>query len=241
MHNATMVELVGFCDASVVAYGAAVYVRVINNNVYINLLCSKSRIAPINKKLTIPRLELNSALLLAELINKVYGLLESKHPLNIEFNLSDPLPEEKVKVFLETKLSDNSFFEKFSNISKLQRVVGYILRFIHNTKSKDNKFLGGLTLPELETALMTIIKHEQKFCFREEIKCLKSNHPIKTNLKSLTPFIDKIGILRVGGRLDNAYISWDQKHPIILPKGNHITNLIINREHLRIVQIMEKN
>lgn len=56
----------------------------------------------------------------------------------------------------------------------------------------------------------------------------------------MNPFIDAEGIVRVGGRLHNAQISYNQKHPIILPKNNHVTNLIIWREHLRLLHAGQK-
>ncbi|KAJ8708921.1 hypothetical protein PYW07_013525 [Mythimna separata] len=74
-------ELIGFSDASGVAYGCCLYLRVIGPDkcVNINLFCSKSRINPKSKVLTIPRLELESALLLATLSNKVYTKLSLKY------------------------------------------------------------------------------------------------------------------------------------------------------------------
>ncbi|XP_031348314.1 uncharacterized protein LOC116174518 [Photinus pyralis] len=65
-------ELYGFCDASQKAYGACIYIKSISNNQLVtsHLMCSKSRIAPV-KTITIPRLELCAALLLARLLNKV--------------------------------------------------------------------------------------------------------------------------------------------------------------------------
>jgi hypothetical protein len=53
--NIKTIELHGFCDASKSAYGAAIYIRSIdeNNEVTVQLLCSKSRVAPL-KPLTIP-------------------------------------------------------------------------------------------------------------------------------------------------------------------------------------------
>jgi hypothetical protein len=41
-------------------------------------------------------------------------------------------------------------------------------------------------------------------------------------------------ILRVGGRLKNANILYDEKHFILLPKNNHVTDLIIQQEHIRL-------
>ncbi|UYV80707.1 hypothetical protein LAZ67_19001475 [Cordylochernes scorpioides] len=49
----------------------------------------------------------------------------------------------------------------------------------------------------------------------------------KSPLIKLNPFLDKGGLLRVGGRLDNTFLSFDQKHPISLPKAHYITQLTI--------------
>ena len=36
------------------------------------------------------------------------------------------------------------------------------------------------------------------------------------------------GVLRVGGRLQKAVVlSWDEKHPMVLPKRHHVSQLIV--------------
>lgn len=87
--NASAVELVGFCDASKIAYGCVLYIRAIfPDKIHSNLICSKSRIVPIdNKRLTVPRLELNAALVLAGLVEKLFTLLKTK--VNKVFLYSD--------------------------------------------------------------------------------------------------------------------------------------------------------
>lgn len=79
--NPIHIELHGFADASERAYGACIYLRTIDKykNVSCHLLCSRSRVAPL-KRLSIPRLELCGALLLARLMNKITKIA------NIKFN-----------------------------------------------------------------------------------------------------------------------------------------------------------
>ncbi|UYV77539.1 hypothetical protein LAZ67_15001420 [Cordylochernes scorpioides] len=68
-------QLHGFCDASLIAYSAVFYLktRFKIQKIKINLIISKTKVAPL-KTITIPRLELSAALLLAQL-NQV--ILES--------------------------------------------------------------------------------------------------------------------------------------------------------------------
>ncbi|XP_037931454.1 uncharacterized protein LOC119666243 [Teleopsis dalmanni] len=67
-------ELHAFCDASLNAYGVCIYVvSKHGSSESANLLCSKSRVAPL-KTLTVPKLELCAAALLAQLIHQISSL-----------------------------------------------------------------------------------------------------------------------------------------------------------------------
>lgn len=65
-------QLHGFADSSIQAYGCGVYLRAIhpNGNITCHLVASKSRVAPL-KKITIPRLELAAAEVLSQLMFSV--------------------------------------------------------------------------------------------------------------------------------------------------------------------------
>ena len=78
-----------FCDASAQAYAAVVYLVITTNTTAATtLVCSKTRIAP-RQKLTIPRLELMSAVLLARLINSVSEALSSEVALHKPYCYTD--------------------------------------------------------------------------------------------------------------------------------------------------------
>ena len=99
---------------------------------------------------------------------------------------------------------------------------------------------------DIEMAIIRCLQHEH---FKEEIKTLSMlqtngeftdrrrakqrnlNLKKSSSLYRLDPYLDANDILRVGGRLRRANISEVSKHPVILPRRSHITNLILQYCH----------
>ncbi|XP_054276611.1 uncharacterized protein LOC128995618 [Macrosteles quadrilineatus] len=137
------------------------------------------------------------------------------------------LPEESIpetKILTVNTLSavpDEPFslLTRFSSWTTLLHVSAYLLRFIHNTRNKV-KQIGNLTSQEIKEAHNLICKLVQREYFSEEISCLKSNKPCSVRIRRLAPYLDKDGLIRVGGRINKADISEDHKHPVLLPKGH---------------------
>ena len=86
--NSMEIQIHGFSDASEAAYAVAVYLRISDDfvGVQTSLVMSKTKVAPI-KKLTIPRLELCGAYLLAQLLHHVRQVL--KIPLSHVYAWTD--------------------------------------------------------------------------------------------------------------------------------------------------------
>lgn len=155
-------------------------------------------------------------------------------------------PNQEFSTTLETKIPKTicanalpkaDFAEKFSSLNKLVRVSAWIWRFINQcrkrTKTKE-LWLGAL---EMRQALTFQIKVAQSNKYKAEITSLGKGENInpKSTLKSLNPFLDKEGIIRVKGRIIYSLLPPDEKYPIILPNDHQLTQLIISHEHLRLM------
>lgn len=87
--DAKSYEIHGFCDSSEIAYGAVVYLRVVQaDKVNVFLVCSKARVVPL-KRISLPRLELCAAVLLSDLYKFVRDIYLSQIKIDNVFLWSD--------------------------------------------------------------------------------------------------------------------------------------------------------
>ncbi|GFR15207.1 integrase catalytic domain-containing protein [Trichonephila clavata] len=133
----------------------------------------------------------------------------------------------------------------FADASSLAYAAAIYCRQKHNGKIKIKSSQGSsigsshnnttpLTFSETKTAEETIIRWVQGIHFQEEIQNIKkqTSLPPKSPLRSLHPFIDEHGLVRVGGRLQNSQLRFNSKHPIILPSQHTISELLIKEQHI---------
>ncbi|XP_015926265.2 uncharacterized protein [Parasteatoda tepidariorum] len=124
--------------------------------------------------------------------------------------------------------------EKISSLTRVFRITAWIKRFLNNLKlKKDDRIKDELTAEEIEDAEKTWIKYVQAEMFSSEINCIKGNRCLnkESSIKDLNPFIDNEEIIRVGGRLQKASFTFDEKHPVILPRKHKFTELVVWRAH----------
>ena len=106
---------------------------------------------------------------------------------------------------------------------------------------------GNVTVDEMKASDQEVIKAVQKKFFPEEvmqpIKDNQDNDPTakpvnkSSSIRRLDPMM-RDGLLRVGGRLRHANIGAEAKNPIILPKEDHVVNLIVKHYHERFGHIL---
>ena len=83
---------------------------------------------------------------------------------------------------------------------------------------------------EMET-LTNLKGNLEKFQERDSARRRNDTLKKKSSLYKLDPFVDKNGLLRIGGRIRRADVPLEVKHPLILPKKSHISDLIVRYFH----------
>lgn len=144
-----------------------------------------------------------------------------------------------------------NFLQEISSWYRATKLVAWILRYRRKLIEASRKRCGkldastasrdatgvNLTVDELKTAEKTILRCVQRKYFSEEIAVLQEPRSKQTCIKKSSPLskldpILKDGLLLVGGRLRHAAIPENAKHPVILPKGIHVTSIIIQYYHI---------
>ena len=123
--------------------------------------------------------------------------------------------------------------ERWGSFLKAMRVVMWVQRFIRNCRNpKPLRLLSEPSLDELCEAKRQLFCLTQKQAFPEIFEALMNGKavPKTSSLAQLTPFIGPDGLIRVKGRLQFSSLAYDEKHPIILPKG-HIAELLVRFQH----------
>jgi hypothetical protein len=124
------------------------------------------------------------------------------------------------KVHVARLHSPEDFTQRFYKLTRLTRVIAYCRRFIQNCRHpKVNRQINTLSPQELNYALTCCVKVVQQISYVQEFKELTETQEVAVNssLKTLHPFIDKEGLLRVGRRLRHSTLPYRTIHQMILP------------------------
>lgn len=170
-----------------------------------------------------------------------------------ELDQSDP--EVKRVKTLNTKVDDSycSILERldyFSDWQRARKAIAICLNLKDSLRNKSSKTqICSISVEDISRAEIEIIRHVQRNFFKDELDQLRTlgsvensddrqfakmrNVSLKqtSSLYKLDPFLDSEGIIRVGGRIKRSDFDSSFKHPVIVPKNSHVTNLVIRHCH----------
>lgn len=154
-------------------------------------------------------------------------------PLNIQ-QLPDVKTMKQICLVSKDLQNMDHFLYRFSTLSRLQRSVAYLLRFVYAKFLGQDLATGPLSCTELNRAMRMLVRVTQQTYFAELLQQLLKPNTIITppTTAQLAPFLDDSGLIRVGGRLRCSTLNPDAKHPYLLPKSSHLTSLLIQSYHL---------
>ncbi|XP_060516106.1 uncharacterized protein LOC132695675 [Cylas formicarius] len=121
---------------------------------------------------------------------------------------------------------------RFSSLRKIERILAYCCRFLNNCRTPvPKRALDNLSFADRYHARTLLTGYVQREVFAGLLKCLRNGKLCAKPLRSLAPFIDEHGLIRVGGRLRGSALSFDAKHPLLLPRDHRFTELVIEKFH----------
>ena len=117
-----------------------------------------------------------------------------------------------------------------SNCRKLYRVTGFVVRFVNNLKARIK--LGKLQLQTEENLTVKKIENAERLWLLEIQRELTADAKYFEKLEpQLNLFQDQHGLIRYRGRLSQSTLNHDTKYPVLLPRDNYLTKLIVLGAH----------
>lgn len=127
------------------------------------------------------------------------------------------------------------YLSRYNNYHKIVRLVAKINKAVQLLKPR---LFGGegpittgrpLTLADIDRAENTLLRMVQKEKYPQEIEELENRRtrPARAWTTNLNVFIDPNGVMRIGGRIHNAFqLKFERRHPIVFPRSHFLRALI---------------
>ena len=111
--------------------------------------------------------------------------------------------------------------ERFSSLNKLLRVTALVLKFLRRLRK----------MTETHDISMEDMNEAKQLWYKEVQTKLEEREKSSSTWEQLAVFKDEQGVLRCKGRIQNSSLSYSAKFPILLPRKQHFTKLVIVQAH----------
>ena len=255
-------QLYRFSDASEKTYGCCIYLKCItkNNSISSSLVASKSRVTPIKRELSIPRLKLLGNLISPRLILIVLNAFQEEIIISCLYVWTDSKVSlawikalhKEFQTFVQNRVVEirkNISPENWSYCSTKVNPSDLITRLDKNIDLSKNSLLwrGPCFLFDKNQSYTKSKYCENKEtlsdCFTREFEA--KVHWVKANQlrllksknyehlsKNLSLKFDKENIIRCYSRLENEI---ENKHPIMLSRNHDLTKLLVLKFHEKVL------
>lgn len=155
-----------------------------------------------------------------------------------QVDTGDPVEQPELrKTALAATKATPSLGQGQTSFSHWIRIVAWIRRFwrVYTGKSTGNLTVY-LTSLELQEAKDNVFRNSQRVSFPDELDLLQHSQelPKKHPWRKISPFVDRDGILKVGGRLEQSDLPATSIHPIILHGKSHEVRMMAEALHDRL-------
>ena len=123
------------------------------------------------------------------------------------------------------QITDKMDFTRIRNITAL--CYKFIDKHVLNKERQESELNLEATKYWVRQAQKTDLQNEYEFLTETNNK----TGVIPSLITDLNLYMDKEGIIRCRGRLNKSNLTYNAKHPILLPRNSHLTNLIIRNIH----------
>ncbi|XP_036346348.1 uncharacterized protein LOC118755629 isoform X1 [Rhagoletis pomonella] len=152
--------------------------------------------------------------------------------------LETDLEQKPVRAHAAGISEEMDILERFSDFSRAMRVIARVFRFFRKThpvhKLAASDETDEITSDEVKQVKCRLILIAQRRHYADEYRAIIASTPInaKSSLRALNPFLDRNGVMRVGGRLALTNIPYSERYPIILPYDCQYSRLLVKFTHL---------
>eukprot|EP00794_Sanderia_malayensis_P013144 gene13144-14495_t len=163
---------------------------------------------------------------------------------DLKMDFDDPEVKSSCAVLgIEEQTLANTLATQISNWVKIKRVMAWILlavrKFMNLIRRKPRSEVGEswhLTVELLEKSEISILRLVQLEAFPKEMDALEKGNMIsrRSLLFKYASLLTKNGMIRIAGRIGKADVSYEARHPVVLPKSSRIVQLIVRDAHKRV-------
>lgn len=159
-------------------------------------------------------------------------------------------PQEEAKaVHHHAVICESPYLTKFSRWEDLVKNLAYLYHFVHRCRTPErvatDRRVAVLEQRDYVAAEASVWRTVQGAEYAAEIAILRKNSELPSDerkylkknspIRKLSPFLDEEGVLRMRSRINEAsvFYSFDFQNPVIVPRGSHVTRLLIHKYHQR--------